>query len=131
MGTFINPTDRIEVRIDGENSVFLRAKMDIATQASVERDFLQMRVVGGNVGDVSVLFSVKGQQLALLKHNLVRWNGPLFCDDEGKPVPCRAEMVERLDVDSCAWWMEIVVNKIVELNPSLLGGGSTAQKKTI
>ena len=113
--TFIDPKATVEYKIDEQNTIWLKAKMDLRTKSAVQRDLLQMRVSDGS-SDMAVHFSQMGQWLAVLKHNIVRWHGPRFVDEDGKRVPCKAENIDRLDPDANADWLEAVVDKIDELN---------------
>jgi hypothetical protein len=117
MGTFVNTKAKQRIDLDQEgNFVVVRQKMDFSTQAALERDLMRFRIDTKEKGNVEVLFSKSGQNLAILKHNLVSWGGPMFCDDFGKPVPCTAENIERLDPLENNDWISLVADKVAELN---------------
>lgn len=95
MGMFIDPKAKIPVTLDG-NTIYIRAKMSIAIKALVEdeiaakgmgnREALEMRGMGSYA-------------LALLKHNIVAWEGPKFMQESGRPLPCIPANIELLDPD--------------------------------
>lgn len=113
MATFVDPKARVEIELDGPNRVWVRARMDLRTQSAVERELLQLRVSveGGSGSAVDVLFSQTAQKMVLLKYNLVEWQGPLFGSE-----PCTGGNIERLDPVGCRWWIDLVANRIGELN---------------
>ena len=53
-------------------------------------------------------------RLALLKHNIVSWEGPDFTDDDGKAIPCNQTNIGRLDMD--APLVELVAEEIGKRN---------------
>lgn len=127
MTTFVDPKAKVEIKFGmtaaekdaGDNSVWVRAKMNLCTEAAVQRDLLMMKVDAADdmrPGALAFHFGVTAQKLALLKHNIVRWSGPLFVDEEGRPVVCRPEMVDQLDPIECAWWIDLVAARIDQLN---------------
>lgn len=117
MPTFVDPKARTEIDLGDGNRVWVKAKMDLRTQAAVERELIQMRINTADAGsqNVDILFSQTAQKLTLLKHNLVKWDGPMFVDN-GRRVPCTPEMIEQLDLDECRVWIDLVADKIGELN---------------
>jgi len=74
------------------NVVWIRARMDAATRGKVSGELVKLGESGqgieGHLGDGEV---------ALLIHNIVRWEGPDFVDEMGRPVPCTAEQIRKLD----------------------------------
>lgn len=71
--------------------VYIRTKMDMATQAAVTNDLIKIdddRKVGMDIG---------ANTLILLIHNIKRWSGPLFLDEDGQVIPCDAEHIRMLD----------------------------------
>jgi hypothetical protein len=125
VGILVDPKSRVQIDFqDGEgrtNSVWVRGKMNFRTRAALQRDLLEMQIRtdeinDGRVDQMTMRFSALGQQLALLKHNVVRWRGPLFEDENGKPIPSTPEMIDRLDVDECEYWIDLIAERIGELN---------------
>jgi hypothetical protein len=96
MAKFI-ATDRVAVRDDAGNTVYLRRKMDLGAVS---------RIQGARPGE---------QLIALYAANILAWSGPDFTDERGKPVPCTAEQIEQIDPNDPFW--EMVGDKIAELNP--------------
>jgi hypothetical protein len=69
------------------NVIYIKAKMDVATDAKVKSELVKM------AGDNKTMEMHLGEnQLALLIHNIVRWEGP----DLGA-VPCTPELIRKLD----------------------------------
>jgi hypothetical protein len=99
MSRFIQ-TDRVAVR-DGEDTIYVRRKMDIGTVARIDG---ATRRMGGTEHAAGV---------ALLMYNVVAWEGPGFVDDKGKPIPCTPEQVEQLPPDDPL--MALAIEKIAEL----------------
>lgn len=104
---FINPNARVPVEHtsdDGQtNTIYVRAKMDVDTLTRVKVEFNQIN--GG-----AERLTLGAYQLALLRHNIVGWEGPAFTD-----VPCTREHIGRLDPDEPL--VASVLEKIDELNP--------------
>lgn len=123
MTTFVDPKAQVEIKLDEENVVWVRARMDLRTQAAIERELLQMRIDTNELGNgrssmpsLDVVFSLTAQKMVLLKHNLKKWRGPLFVDERGRPVACSPEMIERLDPEENLWWIDLVAERVGELN---------------
>lgn len=125
MSAFIDAkaTERIEFEDDQgrKNAVEIKAKMDYGTRAKVQRDMVQMSFdeAGGEVEDVKISASPLLRELALLKHNIVRWSGPLFTMPHPKGrrrIPCKPEWIARLDIDENRYWVDQVLDRIYELN---------------
>lgn len=116
--SFFATKQTIEIPIDNNNRVWVKAKMDLKTRSEVERDLIEARMRsagGGGGGEVSLRISKTAQSLALLKYNIVKWRGDGFTDETGKLMPCRPDTIELLDPDECPW-VEMVAAKIDELN---------------
>ena len=93
MSMFVDPKARIPVT-DGQNTVYVRAKMDAGRKAQV-LDEMRMHGVGkGAEGELSGLGSY---QMLLRVHNVVAWEGPDFVDEQGKPIPCNRANIMLLD----------------------------------
>lgn len=114
---FIDPNKLIPVT-DGTNTIYIRSRMDYGAYARVESELsaFQMNLKqveayakkGGKKGkrngtapteDIKVTAQVtkSAQELALLKENVKKWEGPAFQDGSGRPIPCSRENVARLD----------------------------------
>lgn len=85
-------TDRVPVRDDAGNTVWLRRKMDL-----------------GAISRVSTAREGNGLT-ALYAANILAWDGPDF-----KGIKCTPEEIEKIDPDDPFW--EQVADKIAELNP--------------
>lgn len=72
--------------------VFIRPKMDVATRAKVTSELFTL-----SKDNNSVEARLGANELALLIHNIVRWDGPLFLDDQGRPIPCTPEQISKFD----------------------------------
>lgn len=96
------PTEPVPVS-DGENTIFIRPKMGRGVEALVASDFSEL---GGR--------SQMAYDLCLLRHNIVRWEGPAFTDDNGKPILPTRQNIDRLD--SFEPLVDKVLQKIAELN---------------
>lgn len=138
MGTFVDPKATVEIKFkdpDGnDNTVWVRAKMDFRTQAAVQRDLLQMQVstadaASGEVDEVTLRFSALGQKLAMLKHNIKRWRGPVFEDESGKLMPSTPEFVDRLDPDENKYWIDLVYDQVNDLNQPRTTDPNAERKK--
>ena len=106
MGAFVNPDARETIADDNGNSVTIRAKMSIANRATVAADTRRFENTRS------------GQDVGLLAANIVEWEGPLFQDDFGKPVPCTRRNIFRLDPTNADWLhlQNKVLKRIDELN---------------
>lgn len=125
MSIFIDPdaTEVVEFQDPegGTNRVWIKAKMDYGTKAKVQRDMMQMSFdeasASGGVEEVRISASPALRELAFLKHNIVRWDGPLFRRPGGRgKYPCKPEWIARLDLDASRYWIDLVLDKIFELN---------------
>jgi hypothetical protein len=75
------------------NIIWIRARMDVQTRGKVSSELVKIGKNGegieGHLGD---------NEMALLLHNIVRWEGPDFVDEAtGQPVPCTPERIRTLD----------------------------------
>jgi len=69
------------------NVIWIKAKMDVATDARVKNELVKM------AGDNKTMEMHLGEnQLALLIHNIVKWEGPDLGD-----IPCTPEQIRKLD----------------------------------
>lgn len=74
------------------NVVWIKARMDMATRGAVSSELVRLdkdsKELEARLGD---------QELALLIHNIVRWEGPDFVDEQGRPIPCTPDNIRKLD----------------------------------
>lgn len=101
---FINPANRVAVSDEKGNTVWIRAKMDVATKGVVQDE---IAAVGTGDAD-SVEIHTGSYNTALLVHNILDWEGPAFVDEGGRPVRCTPQHIKRLDPD------EPLVDKVLE-----------------
>ncbi len=91
------------------NVVFIRARMDVATRGKVSGELLKLGENGqgleGHLGN---------NNLALLLHNIIRWEGPDFVDEMGRPIPCSPENIKKLDTNDP--FIEHILDEIGERN---------------
>jgi hypothetical protein len=95
MGMFVDPQARVAVSDEQGNTIWIRAKMDVATKNRVHD---AIAAVDGASDDV-VELHLGSYNTALLVHNIVAWEGPAFGDARGRTVPCTRQNIERLDPD--------------------------------
>lgn len=106
MGLFIDPNQLVPVT-EGDNTIWILAKMSLDVDTAVTVEFRRI-----NHG--SPILLQKAQNLALLKHNIKKWEGPDFMNGNGKPMPCDAAHIGQLD--PFAPLLTAVLLKIDELN---------------
>lgn len=102
MSFFVNGNP-VAVSDAAGNTVWVLARMGIGVEARVFADFAKF---GAD--------EIHAYRLAILRHNIVRWEGPDFTDADGKPVPCTHANIDRLNVDIPL--IAAVREKIGELN---------------
>lgn len=93
---FIDPKERVTVTDERGNTVWIKAKMDVATKHKVED---AVAAIGDDMGTEAVQIHIGSYNTALLIHNIVAWEGPDFMDEREKPVPCTPANIRRLDPD--------------------------------
>lgn len=98
-----NPTEVISAT--EPSVIYIRARMDVETSGRVTSELFTM----GKGEDRGLEAHVGANQTALLVHNIVRWDGPLFyrtdandavmLDGHGRPllIPCTPESIRTLD----------------------------------
>ncbi len=105
---FINPKSLYPViSEDGENTIYVKTKMDIATETDVMVEF-------NRINRGSEKNTLSAYNLALLKCNVKKWEGPAFLNEKGKPIVCTKANIGTLDPNN-----ELVtkaIEKIDELN---------------
>ncbi|MBM3187099.1 MAG: hypothetical protein FJZ90_00065 [Chloroflexi bacterium] len=98
MSRFIDVQSRVPVALDGD-TVYIRAKMDVATKALVDNSIAQWAITDKERDPSLATLNIGSYRLALLIHNIVAWEGPGFEDDIGKPIPCTRINIMRMDPD--------------------------------
>jgi hypothetical protein len=93
----------VGVSDDNGNTIYILARMGIGDEAKVSADFVGL---GGR--------AINAYQLALLRHNVLRWEGPDFENDDGKTIPCTRENIDRLQPDLPL--VKATLERIGELN---------------
>ncbi len=97
---FIDPSDLVCIECK-DNKIYVKRKMDIATETAVVADMRQI--------DAGSSSSLAAYNLALLKRNIKKWEGPDF---DG--IPCTISKIEQLDPNEPL--IKILIDKINELN---------------
>ena len=105
MPLFIDPKATVPVTV-GEHTVYIRAKMSGKVRAAVQDE---MRARGFRKDEDVEVSGMGSYRLALLIHNIVKWEGPDFQD-----VPCTRQNIERIDPQDELW--EKVAEEIGERN---------------
>ena len=111
MSMFVDPKARIAVT-DGQNTVYIRAKMDAGRKAQV-LDEMRMHGVGKDKSE-GELSGLGSYQMLLRVHNVVAWEGPDFMDGQGRPIPCTRANILLLDPTTALY--DLVGDRIAELN---------------
>lgn len=98
------PTELVPVSDDNGNTIYILPKMGrgVRTRVGVELDRLGAT-------------RIASYELALLYHNVKKWEGPAFTQD-GDPVPCTRGNIDLLDVEEEL--IVAVLQRIDELNPA-------------
>ena len=83
----------VSVPEDPDNIIYIKAKMDYGTKQRVQQAMLQVTL--GQASTPSAMpLDMGAYNIALLVHNIVRWDGPAFAG-----VSCTPANIERLDSD--------------------------------
>lgn len=108
MSIFINPSATIPVT-DGQNTIHVRSRIDFQTYAKIEESLMKLEMTTSKAsqngtakdGDDGVTIGARytrsGQSLAVLQECVMGWEGPLFSDARGQPVPCTRKAIAMLD----------------------------------
>jgi hypothetical protein len=102
--------ERVPIADDQGNTVYIRSKMGRAVFNAVLGDAMQMEA-----GQKDAKMNIGEYLTSLLVHNIVAWEGPAFTDERGKPIPCTAENIGKLDVDEPL--IDRVAEEIAQRNP--------------
>jgi hypothetical protein len=84
---------------DPESIIFIRPKMGYGAKKRVESALVHLEQGTGGRGNVETTFDLGAYNLTLLRENIVRWEGPLFVDGQGRKLPYKPELLERIDPD--------------------------------
>lgn len=97
---FIDSDTRVEVWDDEkENVMYVRQRMDFQTNALVRNELLRLRLNPDmqEGGEISATVSIELQQLAMLIHNVIGWDGPRFIHPTTKkPMKCEPKAIRML-----------------------------------
>lgn len=126
MSMFVSQ-EGIPVCVDGDdvppeqrNIIYIKAKMDVGTQNRMLSAILKVREETGDEDGTNMSYDLGAYYIALLRHNIVKWEGPAF-----QGVPCTPENIERLDPD------EPLVERVLErLNESNTARQKRAKEKS-
>lgn len=106
----------------GDNTIYVKRKMDFGTKSAVEDELIDIHSVPGGMVSERHLGAYN---VALLVHNIVSWTGPAFTG-----TACTPENIRHLDPGEPL--VDLVLAKIQELNlegrdpkGAASGGGST------
>ena len=102
---FVDPNEKVAVT-RGDNTIFIRAKMDLACRARVQDELAARGLESINELEMR---GIGGYRLALMVHNIVGWEGPAFAG-----VACTRGNIMRLDPDDDL--VEAVAAEIGERN---------------
>ena len=111
MPMFLDPNARVPVS-DGRNTVYIRAKMDMATRDAVMNEIREVRKsdkASKTNDEGGELRGYGAYHLALLHHNVLAWDGPDFAG-----VPCTRANIDRADPTEPIW--ELVADEIGKRN---------------
>lgn len=117
MSIFIRKDELVPVSVEGDeaNVIWIHRKMDVGTSNRVKDALLGMKDIDVGRGTLSGMsLNLNQQNTILLQANIVRWEGPKFRDDDGKPIPCTPEWIEMMDEDDPL--VDAVLAKINQLN---------------
>lgn len=105
--------DTSEVAVtDGDDTIYVRRKMGIGIASIVQDAIFKLSVRDGKLGDVRP--SKAAYDLAMLQHNIVRWEGPGFANGNGKAKPVTPEAIAEIDQHDPL--LRKALDRIVELN---------------
>lgn len=96
---FINPSEKVAVK-HGEDTVWVKAKMGLGTMAAVQNELVSIKIdfsQGQDMTNADLRIGQRQQELVLLKHNIVDWDGPSFKTDNGQTVPVTAKNIENIE----------------------------------
>lgn len=138
MPAFANPNKTAEYRFTdpdgGDNLVVYRTRQSLRVEAAVERELLEMRINAGDVAsdgeaaNMRIHFGMNAQKMAVLKYNIVKWDGPWFYkyDEEGQLIldkngeavvrPFSPAAVDELDGVDNAFWVDELYQLISDSN---------------
>ena len=86
--------ERVPVSVDGENTIFIRAKMSYGVKQKVQTAILHVTRGMDSESLENIPLDIGAANIALLVHNILDWAGPAFAD-----VECTPANIERLDPD--------------------------------
>jgi hypothetical protein len=99
---------RVPVTLDGDNTIYIREKMDFGTKQKVMAAFMRVGAGKGGNGDAEI--DIAGYEYALMVHNIVGWTGPEFA-----AFACNETNIARLDPDEPL--VQAALTEIAKRNP--------------
>ena len=90
MSIFIDPNQEHPVSDDAGNTIWIKSKMDYGTETAVTTEAARLNR-GGD------LLLKRPYELALLLHNIKRWEGPLFTGPDGRVTDCDRQHISQFD----------------------------------
>ena len=99
MSMFVSNTDRVAVTLDGVNIIYVRPKMSYGVLQQVMSAAAPVKVTPDAKDGLDAGLDYGAYNMALMKFNIVGWEGPAFQDEAGRIVPCTPANILRLDPD--------------------------------
>lgn len=99
MSMFVSNTDRVAVTLDGVNTVYVRPKMSFGVLQQVMSAATPVKVTADAKDGLDAGLDYGAYNMALMKYNIMGWEGPAFQDEAGRIVPCTPANILRLDPD--------------------------------
>jgi hypothetical protein len=115
MSIFLSTKQTIDIPLGDDNVVTVKAKLSSADQSQLQNDLFFAKPDADGTARIYPVGQL-GQKLALLKRGIKGWRGSMFVDDTGRAVQFKPELLDVLDMTQCEWWVDIVAEKIDELN---------------
>ena len=112
---FLNSKATTVIQIDAFSSVTVLTKMSLRVKARVQDELLGFTPDGTANGKITI-GAIHSQKLALLSHNIVRWDGPAFIGEDNKFVKFSREALESLDPEESEEFVDMVYAAISKLN---------------
>lgn len=97
MGKMFVDTTRCAERDDQGNVIYFRRKMDLGTEADVQS--AAMIITYDGEGSPHLAMDAGKRTKAMMQLNILGWEGPDFCDAQGRTIPCTPETILLLDTD--------------------------------
>jgi len=115
MSIFLNTKQTVDIALGDDNVITIKAKLSSADQSQLQNDLFFAKPDTDGTARIYPVGQL-GQKLALLKRGIKSWRGSMFADEAGRLVQYKPELLDVLDMTQCEWWVDIVAEKIDELN---------------